>query len=264
MVTLAATAGEEHEMFRSLAGYAVVAVAVVGLDGAAVATPRTVQGKPVPAIGGHGGENHTAAALATAADGVSRPTRPDTDVVHGRAASRTYGTARLAADYTCSAPILGVRPVTISGALTASPDPATVNTPTRFHLHITNMGLRSPVTINSWSVVADLGVSGAQTAVIQATGSGGVVPPRRPITGELYAGWTPLAAGVDRLRGGNVTVRANIAVLGDITVPCTPRGHRPVIKTLAVYADHRSEPYRDVSLHAPQHRPLIRHRPVWD
>jgi hypothetical protein len=90
------------------------------------------------------------------------------------------------------------------------------------------------VTINSWSISVDLDVSGAETAQFPVTGTGGRVPANQPITGDLAGSWTPTAAGTDEVRGGNVTVHANVFLLGDITIDCTPDEPRPVGETLTV------------------------------
>jgi len=142
--------------------------------------------------------------------------------------------ADFSAAYTCTAPVLGTQNATIDGSLTAAPNPAAVGTPVAFNLHISQISLRAPVTINSWSIVANLDVSGAETAQFQATGSGGSVPANQPITGDLAGSWTPAAAGTDQVQGGDVTVKANVFLLGNITIACTPNEPRPVGETLTV------------------------------
>ncbi|MCW2947181.1 MAG: hypothetical protein JWR24_3898 [Actinoallomurus sp.] len=136
--------------------------------------------------------------------------------------------------YTCNVPLLGTKAVTINGTLTASPSRPATNTPTHFQLHISSLGLHSPVTINSWSATAGMDVSGAQTASFQLRGSGGSVPAHQPISGDLAGDWTPRARGTDQLRGGNVTIQGNISFLGNVTAPCVPKDPRPVIGTLTV------------------------------
>jgi hypothetical protein len=137
------------------------------------------------------------------------------------------------AEYTCTLPLEGAQPVTLTGSLTASPNPSTVNTPTNFQLHFTS-SLTAPVDINSWNATADIDASGAETATFQLTGSGGSVPANQPVSGDLAGDWTPTAAGTDQFQGGNVTINANVALLGDVTVPCTPNDPRPVAETLTV------------------------------
>jgi hypothetical protein len=145
--------------------------------------------------------------------------------------------AGFSAGYTCRVPVLGAKPVTINGTLTA-PGRTTTNTPARFHLHISSLSLRSPVTINSWNATARIDVTGAQTASFRLRGSGGSVPAHQPITGDLAGVWVPRARGTDQLRAGNVTIKANISPLGDVTVACTPTDPRPVAKTLVVTSPH--------------------------
>lgn len=138
------------------------------------------------------------------------------------------------AAYTCDIPLSGSQAVTITGSLTASPNPATAGTAAHFALHIANLSLSSPVAINSWTATAGIDGSGAETASFQVTGSGGSVPANQPITGDLAGDWTPTAAGTDQFQGGDVTVQANLAILGTITIPCTPTDPRPVAETLTV------------------------------
>lgn len=138
------------------------------------------------------------------------------------------------ADYTCSIPLSGSQTVTITGSLTASPNPTTAGTSTHFALHISNLSLSSPLAINSWSATAGIDVSGAQSTSFQVTGSGGSVPANTPITGDLAGDWTPTATGTDQFQGGNVTVKAKITLLGTVTIPCTPNSPRPVAETLTV------------------------------
>ncbi|MDQ7909748.1 hypothetical protein RB614_35025 [Phytohabitans sp. ZYX-F-186] len=138
------------------------------------------------------------------------------------------------AAYTCTAPVLGTQNVTIDGSLTATPNPAAAGTVVDFDLHISQVSLTAPVAINSWTITADLDVSGAETAQFQVSGSGGGVPANQPISGDLAGTWTPTAAGTDEIRGGDVTVNANVVLLGNITIDCTPDEPRPVAETLAV------------------------------
>lgn len=138
------------------------------------------------------------------------------------------------AAYTCNIPLSGSQTVTITGSLTASPNPATVGSAVNLALHISNLSLSAPVAINNWSATADIAVSGGETATTQVSGSGGSVPANQPITGDLSGSWTPTAAGTDSLQGGNVTVQANVSILGNVTIPCTPNDPRPVAETLTV------------------------------
>jgi hypothetical protein len=148
--------------------------------------------------------------------------------------------AGFSAAYTCVVPMLGTKTVTVDGTLTATPDPATAGTPTRLRLHISRLSLRSPVTINSWTATATIDVSGAQTASLRLTGTGRAVPARQQFAGDLSGDWTPSTHGTDRFRAGNVTLRADISLLGTMTVPCTPKDPRPVIATLTVTPPHHA------------------------
>src|SRR5690349_19382997 len=71
--------------------------------------------------------------------------------------------ATFSAGYTCIAPILGTQAVTIDGTLAATPNPATVGSPVAFALHVNQVSLRASVPINSWTINATLGTSGAET-----------------------------------------------------------------------------------------------------
>jgi hypothetical protein len=138
------------------------------------------------------------------------------------------------ATYTCTVPVLGARPVTIYGRLTASPVRVAVNRPIRFELHIARLSLQAPVAIDSWTAVAGIDVSGAQATSFRLAGSGGPLRPRQPISGDLYGTWTPRARGTDRFRGANVTISAKVARVGVLTASCEPNAPRPVMETVAV------------------------------
>ena len=142
--------------------------------------------------------------------------------------------ADFSAAYTCTAPVLGTQSVTIGGSLTATPNPASVGAPVGFALHLSQVSLKAPVAINSWTMTVALDVSGAQAATFQVAGSGGRVPANSPITGDLSGSWTPTVAGTDTVQGAAVTVVANVILLGNVTVACTPNDPRPVGETLTV------------------------------
>ena len=150
------------------------------------------------------------------------------------AAQAPASASTFSAGYSCTLPLTGAQAVTISGSLTGTPNPTTAGSATAFALHIGSLSLSSPLAINSWTATADVNVSGAESAAFQVTGSGGAVPANSPITGDLAGSWTPSAAGTDSLSGGNVSLTANVAILGNVTVPCTPTGTPPVAETLTV------------------------------
>lgn len=139
-----------------------------------------------------------------------------------------------AASYTCAVPVLGSRPVMIRGTLSSTPERAVAGRPVQFQLHIDSLSLRAPVTIDSWTATAGIDVSGAQTSAFRMAGSGGPVTTRRSISGDLYGTWTPRARGVDRFRGGDVTLSARIARIGMLSASCRPTTPRPVLETLPV------------------------------
>lgn len=141
---------------------------------------------------------------------------------------------RFSAAYSCSVPLMGSRPMTIAGTLDAAPNPTTAGTATQFLLTIASLSLRSPIAINSWSATAAIEVDGAQDASFHLRGAGRGVRARQPIDGRLAGRWTPTAPGTDRLRGGPVTIKLNVPLFGDVTVPCAPKDDRSVMATLNV------------------------------
>ncbi|WP_378209788.1 hypothetical protein [Actinoallomurus acaciae] len=162
----------------------------------------------------------------------------------GTAVVTPYGSAEassFSATYTCSVPVLGSRPVTINGRLTASPDRATVGRPIRFQLHIARLNLRTPVAIDSWTAVAEINVNGAQSTSFRMTGTGGPVTPRQPISGDLFGTWTPRTTGTDRFRGANVALTARVARVGQLTAACTPTTPRPVMETTTVHPHQNTD-----------------------
>ncbi len=104
----------------------------------------------------------------------------------------------------------------------------------RFQLHIASLSLQAPLTIDSWTAVAAIGVAGTQSAAFRMTGSGGPVTPRQPITGDLYGSWRPDTSGMKRLRGGGVLITARIGRIGTLTARCLPNTPRPVIGSVLV------------------------------
>lgn len=139
----------------------------------------------------------------------------------------------VSAPYTCTTP-LGTQAVSIQASLTATPDPATAGAAVAFELTVSQLGLTAPLTVNSWTATAALDVSGAETAQFQATGTGGPIPANQPIGGVLHGTWTPGVPGTDEVRGGGVAVTANVVLIGNVSLTCTPVEPRPVGATLTV------------------------------
>lgn len=150
------------------------------------------------------------------------------------ATQATANASTFSASYTCSIPLSGNQAVTINGSLTASPNPAPVNSSVSFKLALSSVSISSPVAINSWSATADIDASGAQSASFNVSGTGGAVAAGAPITGTLSGNWTPTKAGTDTFQGGNVNLTANVGFF-PISVPCTPNAPRPVAETLTVH-----------------------------
>ncbi|MFL6054286.1 MAG: hypothetical protein ACJ72W_15400 [Actinoallomurus sp.] len=136
------------------------------------------------------------------------------------------------AAYTCNS-ILGTQSIAVNETATASPNPTKVNASTQFAVHVQTT-LSSPLTVNSWSATLTADVSGAQTASFPLTGSGGSIPANQPIAADVAGNWTPTGVGADQLQGGNLSIKANVAIFGNITATCTPNSPRPVAETLTV------------------------------
>lgn len=141
--------------------------------------------------------------------------------------------ADVSAPYTCTSP-LGTNSVSIQGSLTATPNPATAGTAVSFQLHVSQLGLTAPLTINSWSGTATLNVSGAESAQFPVSGGGGPIPANQAISGDLSGTWTPTTAGTDQVQGGDVSITADVALVGTVDVSCTPVAPQPVAETLTV------------------------------
>jgi hypothetical protein len=141
----------------------------------------------------------------------------------------------ITATYSCNVPLAGTKTVTLNGSLTPTPNPATAGSAVSFAAHVTSLSLSSPLAINSWSATAAIAGSGAQTSAFNVTGSGGSIPANQPIANlNLSGSWTPTVNGTDSFVIGNITIKANVALLGNVTIPCTPSGTQPVAATLTV------------------------------
>jgi hypothetical protein len=137
--------------------------------------------------------------------------------------------------YSCDVPLAGTETVTANGSLTASPNPATSGSAVSFDLDVTSLSLSSPLAINSWTGTADIAGSGAQTSSFTVSGSGGSIPANQDISNLNFTGsWTPTASGTDDFTVGDVSLVANVELLGNETVTCTPTGTPPVAETLSV------------------------------
>lgn len=148
------------------------------------------------------------------------------------AAQAPAGASSFSTSYTCNS-ILGTQSISVSGTATATPNPAKVNTSVHAAVHVVTT-LSSPLTINSWSATLTANVSGAQTASFPLTGSGGSIPANQPVTADVAGNWTPTAVGTDQFQGGNLSIKASVAIFGTITATCTPNSPRPVAETLTV------------------------------
>lgn len=151
------------------------------------------------------------------------------------AAAAPASASQVTATYSCAVPTAGTETVTVEGTLTATPNPATAGSAVSFDLDVTSTSLSSPLAINSWSGTADIAGSGAESSSFTVTGSGGSIPANQDISNLNFTGsWTPSAAGTDQFVVGDVTLKADIKLLGNQTVTCTPSGTQPVAETLTV------------------------------
>ncbi len=154
------------------------------------------------------GKHALAAATAAALGGLG--------VAVAQTAARASG---FSTAYTCTLPLLGSRAAVLDGWLT-SPGQAAVNGRTAFRLHIARLTLNSPVPIDSWSASASIAVRGAEASSFRVAGSGGFVPARQPLSGDLVGDWAPVVGGTDFMSVGGIEINANSAEAGNVPVQC--------------------------------------------
>lgn len=151
------------------------------------------------------------------------------------AAQAPASASTFSATYSCSVPIVGTETATVDGSLTASPNPATAGSAVSFALDVTSISLSSPLAIDSWSATAAIAGSGAESSSFDATGSGGSIPANQAISDvDLTGSWTPSVSGTDTFVIGDITINADVELLGSLTVTCTPSGTQPTAETLTV------------------------------
>jgi hypothetical protein len=151
------------------------------------------------------------------------------------AAQGPASASTISQSYSCDVPIAGTESVTATGSLTATPNPATSGSSVSFALDVTSLSLSAPLAISSWTGTADIAGSGAEASSFTVSGSGGSIPANQDISNLDFTGsWTPTASGTDSFTVGDVTIKADIELLGTQTVTCTPTGTPPVAETLSV------------------------------
>jgi hypothetical protein len=139
-----------------------------------------------------------------------------------------------AVTYECSAPNFGKHKVSLSGSL-STPASLGAQLPAALRANVTGTSLSTPEAIKSWSVTADLIVTGqGKSQQIRATGSGGAVPANTQFTGSASAWWTPAAAGTYSVQSGTVTFTAELVSSGTVIVTCSPQA--TVATTITVSA----------------------------
>jgi hypothetical protein len=177
-------------------------------------------------------------------------------VAHTPARASGFSTA-----YTCTLPLLGSRAAILDGWLT-SPGQTAVNGTAAFRLHIARLTLNSPVPIDSWNASASIGVRGAETSSFRVVGSGGFVPVRQPLSGDLIGDWAPTRRGTDLLSVSSITISANTPTAGTITAQCAPNEAGQAGEALTVFPLYAAGGNRPQA--APYHRSWNRpHHPVW-
>jgi hypothetical protein len=186
------------------------------------------------------GKHALAAATAAALGGLG------VAVAHAPARASGFSTA-----YTCTLPLLGSRAAILDGWLT-SPGQAAVNGRTAFRLHIARLTLNSPVPIDSWNASASIAVRGAESSSFRVAGSGGFVPARQPLSGDLIGDWAPTQRGTDLLSVNSITISANTTTNGTITAQCVPSEDRKVAESLTVFRPYTGSGRRPHA--APYHR----------
>jgi hypothetical protein len=176
-------------------------------------------------------------------------------VAHTPARASGFSTA-----YTCTLPLLGSRAAILDGWLT-SPGQTAVNGTAAFRLHIARLTLNSPVPIDSWNAFASIGVRGAEISSFRVAGSGGFVPARQPLSGDLIGDWSPTQRGTDLLSVSSITISANTTA-GAITAECVPNEARQAGEILTVFPPYAAGGNRPHA--APYHRGWNRpHHPGW-
>jgi hypothetical protein len=151
------------------------------------------------------------------------------------AAQMPASAATFTQTFSCSVPIVGTETVTADATLTASPNPTAAGSAVSFDLNVASLSLTSPLAINSWSASAEIDGSGAETSAFDATGSGGAIAAGSPVTNaDLTGSWTPSVDGTDTFVAGTLTINANVFLLGNVTVSCTPTGTQATAETLTV------------------------------
>src|SRR5215470_17592460 len=73
------------------------------------------------------------------------------------------------------------------------------------------------------------------TAVGALTASPNPAAAGSPVSNvDLTGSWAPTSSGTDQFVVGDITITANVALFGSVTVSCTPSGTQPVAETLTV------------------------------
>jgi hypothetical protein len=139
------------------------------------------------------------------------------------------------ATYSCNVPIAGTESATVNATLTATPNPATAGSAVSFALDVSSISLAPPLEVYSWNATAAISGSGAESSSFDATGSGGELPAGQDISNvDLTGSWTPSVDGTDTFVVGDIDINADVELLGNVTVSCTPTGTQPTAETLTV------------------------------
>lgn len=132
------------------------------------------------------------------------------------------------ANYTCDLPT-GSQSGDFTAEVTLDPAAPTAGQAVNVNVDLTQVPFTSPVAVNNYDASLTINVSGAETGSFDVTKSSDTgFGAGDPITVSGMTGtWTPSVAGTDTGTPGTATVNANVALLGDVTITCTPNGDVP-------------------------------------
>lgn len=132
------------------------------------------------------------------------------------------------ANYTCSLPT-GDQTGDFTAEVTLDPAAPAAGQAVNVSVDLTQVPFTSPLNVNSYDATLTINVSGAETGSFDVTKSSDTgFGAGEPITVSGMTGsWTPSVAGTDTGTPGTAVVDANVTLLGNVTVTCTPNGDVP-------------------------------------
>lgn len=132
------------------------------------------------------------------------------------------------ANYTCDLPT-GAQTGDFTAVVTLDPASPTAGQAVNVSVDLTQVPFTSPLTVNNYDASLTINVSGAETGSFDVTKSSDTgFGAGEPITVQGMTGsWTPTVAGTDTGTPATATVNANVSLLGNVTITCTPNGDVP-------------------------------------